>query len=36
MTYTDKAQTFINPEDGSLAVANALPWLNISVTCVGK
>jgi hypothetical protein len=25
MTYTDKAQTFINPDDGSLAVANALP-----------
>ena len=36
ITYVAIAQTFLRPCDGSLDTANARPWLNISVTCVGK
>lgn len=31
-----RAQMFLCPEKGSLTVANARPWVNISVTCAGR
>ena len=36
VTHVASAHTFRSPEKGSLQVANARPWLKMSVTWLGR